>query len=249
MRFYFIFLLIVSSLLSYAQSNKIIKYYDSLWAETPKSKATFFSEFVKQKDYYNVTSYRIKTNKLESLSTFTDTNFKKGIGVQKTYNDKGILIDSSLFSDTGKINRGFHYYDNGKLYYEWHAFTVDSIYTKAFDENGNEIKNFIYYREASFPGGMKNWTKFLDSVMGNNKFHYKIRDNKTETRAVIISFLVDENGNVIDPRVAKTSGIQEIDNYAINAIAKSPKWNPTYYKNMPYKSFHQQPLKFEVTPE
>ena len=135
----------------HAQNNTIIKYYDSSWVSTTKDSSVYFTRFVKKDDVYNTYSYLTKSNKLNCVSTYTDTLFTKAVGLQRRYHKKGWLQDSTFFYEDGNIKNNYHYYPNGIL---WPHYTLDKPgapeTSEGFDEQGKVIPNFIYERELPF---------------------------------------------------------------------------------------------------
>jgi antitoxin component YwqK of YwqJK toxin-antitoxin module len=136
-----------------AQNNAIIKYYDSLWMSTSKNAAFYFTEFIKEDTFYRCTSYWMKSKKLNCKSTYSDTLFSKPIGILLRYYENGQTEDSTFY-ENGTLKNTFHYYPNGNLWvhYSYNKESKEQI-TEAYDMDGNKLKDFIYLKEASFPGG------------------------------------------------------------------------------------------------
>lgn len=84
-------------------------------------------------------------------------------------------------------------------------------------------QEFEVVKNAEFPGGMEAFRKI---VTENLVYPEKAKQKKIEGKSVI-SFLIDTNGNLTEPRVVKRLG-EGCDEAAINAIltTKHIKWSP-----------------------
>ena len=83
--------------------------------------------------------------------------------------------------------------------------------------------------EATFPGGLTAWRNYLEknlrADMGSR--YTKVKSGQTKKLTVIVSFLVDKEGNISqvtakNPDNAHKKIVQE----AIRVIKKSPNWIP-----------------------
>ena len=77
--------------------------------------------------------------------------------------------------------------------------------------------------EAAFPGGFKQFAAYYTE----NVFS-KIQEKK-ETEKIqqaVLKFTVDEEGQVVDARIASTSTDPKIDELLLNATNRMPKWMP-----------------------
>jgi TonB family protein len=62
---------------------------------------------------------------------------------------------------------------------------------------------------------------------------------------VILTFIVDENGNIIQPEVARSAD-PLLDQAALEMIGKSPKWQPGLYNGKPVKVKMALPVSFAL---
>lgn len=85
--------------------------------------------------------------------------------------------------------------------------------------------------EASFPGGKEAWAKFLQK---NLKYPKLAKRSGIEGK-VLISFVVDKNGNTSDIEVLRGIG-GGCDDEAVRVIKMAPKWNPGLQRGNPVKS-------------
>ncbi|MDB5197113.1 MAG: energy transducer TonB, partial [Flaviaesturariibacter sp.] len=95
--------------------------------------------------------------------------------------------------------------------------------------------------EASFNG---DWSKFLSrnlnaEVPGEN-------GAPAGTYPVIVQFIVDKEGNVSDVK-ALTSHGYGMEEEAVRAIKKGPKWTPAIQNGRQVKAYRKQPITFIVS--
>lgn len=95
------------------------------------------------------------------------------------------------------------------------------------------VDNGIVFAEvqASFPGGKEAWAKFLQK---NLKYPKLAKRSGIEGK-VLISFVVDKNGNTSDIEVLRGIG-GGCDDEAVRVIKMAPKWNPGLQRGNPVKS-------------
>jgi antitoxin component YwqK of YwqJK toxin-antitoxin module len=121
-------------------------------------------------------------------------------------------------------------YNNGQL--------VDKEY---FDEKGNKQSDTTNRdREASFPGGLAAWQKYLQK---NLYFPSQYKLTNTDEAVVMVRFAVNEDGSVSEPAVT-ISLHPDFDKIALDVIRRSPKWQPAISHNRKIKEYHSQPITF-----
>lgn len=97
---------------------------------------------------------------------------------------------------------------------------------------------------AEFPGGIKEWQRFLERNLNS--------DLPTENGAptgvytVTVSFVVDTEGKVSDVKAENDPGYGTKDE-AIRVIRKGPKWIPANQNGRPVVYRHKQMITFKVT--
>lgn len=97
---------------------------------------------------------------------------------------------------------------------------------------------------AEFPGGIKEWQRFLERNLNS--------DLPTENGAptgvytVTVSFVVDTEGKVSDVKAENDPGYGTKDE-AIRVIRKGPKWVPANQNGRPVVYRHKQMITFKVT--
>ena len=114
-----------------------------------------------------------------------------------------------------------------------------------FAPNGDSIFKSVCI-EAEFPGGAMGWRDYLvRNLRTSVSRHINIPKGESSASAtVIVSFIVDENGN-IDSTAADSFSIatvhKKIVAEAIRAIQEGPKWKPASIcdKKVPYRARQQ----------
>lgn len=233
---FLISILIAFHLISNSQTIK--KYYND-WEVTSKEKAVFYAEFVKQGNVYRCTSYWIAGNHLRGRSTYPDTLFENPIGLQTRYFKNG-RIEDSIFYEEGKLKFLYHFYPNKQLAYHYEP---GNKIAEGYDENGKKIKNYTYEREAEFKGGSKEWLKYLQK---NTSKDITVKGKGVGEAAVEVKFIIDEEGNVTNPKIFKSSGYKQVDSDAIRVISESPAWRNAIQYNTPVKALRIQPFKYTL---
>jgi len=65
---------------------------------------------------------------------------------------------------------------------------------------------------------------------------------------VKIQFVIDENGNIVKPRILESLGNRAVDLDALRVVGLSPEWIPGVYKNKPFRFPVTQSLTYELLP-
>jgi protein TonB len=117
------------------------------------------------------------------------------------------------------------------------------------EEKKEEDENHIFEKveiEASFPGGTAAWSKYL-----RNNLRAEIATENgapAGTYTVNVRFVVDKEGNISDVRALSSHGYG-IEDEAVRAIKKGPRWSPGNQNGRAVNSYHTQPITFVVTEE
>ena len=100
--------------------------------------------------------------------------------------------------------------------------------------------------EASFPGGDAKWRRYLEQ----NANGQVATDNGAPegTYTTVVQFVVDKEGNISDVK-ALTSHGYGMEDEAVRAIKKGPKWIPAVQNGRQVKAFRKQPITFQVQSE
>lgn len=94
-------------------------------------------------------------------------------------------------------------------------------------------------KEASFPGGLKVWAKYLTKRLE--------KDNSAEKSfnagKVWITFIIGKDGSIPELFVSKSVEFV-LDEASIKMISESPKWNPAFQNGRNVNAYRVQPLTF-----
>lgn len=244
MKGFFFCLLSVTSFTVTAQ-NRVTKYYDAKWMETTKEKAVFYADFIREGANYNCTSYYANTNNVRGKSTYADTVMQLPIGLQVLYFKNGHVEDSSYYENK-EVKYSYHYYPNNQLEVHYSLDDNKKETTDAYDESGKKMKNYIFMKEAEFKGGQSAWVKYISKNASQDMTEKGVTEG--QTAMVTVQFIVDENGDVIVPKILKSSGFKNLDNDALQVIGNSPSWKNAIQYNKPVKAFRIQPIIYTLRP-
>lgn len=106
-------------------------------------------------------------------------------------------------------------------------------------------KEGVYYHTdvmPQYPGGESALSDFV-----SNHIEYPqqaMDDNANGT--VTVSFVVDEKGKVIDPKVVGQTPGHGLDQEAMRVVQNMPAWKPGTVKGKPVKTRLQLPIVFKV---
>ncbi len=98
--------------------------------------------------------------------------------------------------------------------------------------------------EASFPGGMAAWRKFLERNLSGDAS----ADAPAGSYSVVVQFIVDKEGNVSDVK-ALTSHGYGMEEEAVRVIKRGPKWTPAIQNGRQVKAYRKQPVTFLINGE
>jgi len=93
-----------------------------------------------------------------------------------------------------------------------------------------------------YPGGQSALSQYVE-----NHLDYPtqaLNDNKEGT--VSVSFVIDENGNVMNAEISGNKLGDGLDEEAVNVIKNMPKWKPGTVKGKNVKTRLDLPIKFKV---
>lgn len=100
--------------------------------------------------------------------------------------------------------------------------------------------------EAEFPGGSAAWTKYVQkSLEGFNPSDNGALPGKYN---VIVRFIVSKDGSISNVQ-AETSFGYGMEELAIKAIEKGPKWKPALQNGINVNAYRRQPITFVVNEE
>jgi len=184
-------------------------------------------------------SYSIQSNS-DSLGNATVTN---GNGYYKGYNDKFTYIEEEGNIKNGKRDGKWkgeykkthvtftESYDNGKL-----------LTGSAITEDG---KTSTYSGTRGVPPEFKGGIEGFGRYLSRNIIYPDLARQKGIQGRVILTFVVEKNGDISDIKVTK-SVIPLIDNEAIRVLKLSPKWIPGTQFGIPVRVQYSVPISFAL---
>lgn len=252
------------------QAQGMKKYYDSNWVETPKEKAFYYSDVIKEGDNYRFTSYWVQSGKFYGKSLWADTLFKKGIGSRTIYYESGKLHDSIAYNEKGSMKGSYIFYETGvpqetdtyneegnpktvDLYSENGKQSTHAYYDKAkeemvgqsFDDAGNAKPGyFTFLKTASFPGDVSAWSEYLQTHLKANI--PTRRKAPAGTYQVVVSFIVGKDGKITEVKAENDPGYGTAEE-AVRVIKNRPDWIPAVQNNKKVLYRQRQPITFQVT--
>lgn len=236
--------LLVLSFDTFAQGA--ITYYDNNGHQSAKEDALYYREINKNNGIYEFSYYWTKSQTLKSRYTSTDTvGYLLRVGKSVGYFENGQLEDSSNYYEPGKLYYAYKYYPNGQIFcYTIYDPAKGNYNSKGFKDDGTLIPNFVFQKIAEFPGGLSEWTRYLEKHLV-----YDIAFRKGAPPGdyrVQVSFTIDRDGKIIDVRAANDPGYGTMEE-AIRVIQNGPAWLPAqqYGKTVIYR--HKQSITFRVS--
>jgi len=94
--------------------------------------------------------------------------------------------------------------------------------------------------ESEFPGGAHAWLRFLQ----DNLVYPPKAIKKNIQGTVVLQFIVDKDGTVSD--IQAIGGPKELQQSAIDAMKKTPKWKPAIQFGKHVKSYKKQPIVYRL---
>ncbi len=165
-----------------------------------------------------------------------------GTSVSVEWFDNGTLSSAGRFNDNNKmIGKWQFFHKNGKIS-ALETYSNGTIVDKQnFSETGEMVVDTAtIYKNAEFKGGIDAWQKYLYKGL---YFPERYTITNSDKAVVVVSFIVDEDGNVADV-FASTPFHPDFDKIAVQQIQKSPKWKPAISHNRKVKHYLRQPVVF-----
>jgi protein TonB len=109
-----------------------------------------------------------------------------------------------------------------------------------------EDENKIFEKvevEAEFPGGQSAWRRYLERNL--NAQVPSDAGAPIGQFTVIVKFIVDKQGNISDVKALTNHGYG-MEEEAVRAIKRGPKWKPAIQNGRNVNAYRQQPITFVV---
>lgn len=247
-----------------AQKQLDTIFYDKNWKESSKVGASFYRIRVKEKKGFTVSDYYINgTLQMTGFFKSIEPDIKIGLfkyynengtldsegnyksdkkeGEWKDYDSTGILFSVTNYESGNRNGKMIYYYSNGVVKRDEFYKEGKFIEGKCFSSTGEEIEFFPYEEDPIYIGGMSEFSNFLIATIV-----YPEKANKEGIQGrVLIGFVIDKNGEVIDEKVLK-SVHPLLDEEALRVVKNMPNWIPGKIDGKPVKSRYQVPINFKI---
>jgi len=228
---------------SFSQADTIVKYYSKDGKEVPKESAVSFIKFFKQSGLWHGKEYDMKKNILTSEGDYNETNPATGVGGVNHFKEDGTLDYTMEYGDGKLLERTYFYKSGNKKAYTMYGENGKQI-SKAWDDNGKEIKNFVTEREAQFKGGEDGWKKYLEknlnatipTALGLPVGNYEVQ----------VQFVVAKDGIPTNVKVLSAPAkCKACQTESLRIMKESPAWEPAILNNEPVTVETTKTITFE----
>jgi protein TonB len=228
---------------SYCQDNESFYVFDADWKPTKMDSAHYFLHVHKlnetrwQWDFYNFMGPLVKTVQ------FLDHDGKIPDGTLHAYNEQGKLDSITIFVDGKRNGNSWKFYGDSLKQRIRYTYKDDSL-IEVLDPNKAKKDSVVSYKdekESEYRGGLAGWQKFL---IKNIQYPDRAMNGNVEGQ-VIVFFIVDVSGKVIEPYIS-SSVEYSLDEEALRIINKSGVWVPAYQNAHNVKSYKSQPINFRL---
>lgn len=97
--------------------------------------------------------------------------------------------------------------------------------------------------DAEYPGGKKNWVRFLERNLRTEFLQESNLERGTYT--VVVQFVVSKDGSLSDIKSVTSLG-HGLESEAEKAIAASGRWKPAIQNGREVKAFRRQSISFQI---
>jgi TonB family protein len=116
--------------------------------------------------------------------------------------------------------------------------------SREIDENPPQVETYkIVEQPPVFPGGEYELLKYISKSI---KYPPIAKENRI-TGTVYVEFVVDQNGEVVDVRVARGAASKDLDQEAVRVIKSLPKWTPGRQTGKAVRVQFTLPIKFVLS--
>jgi TonB family protein len=150
------------------------------------------------------------------------------VEISTAYNGKTITVESSGDQLSAKQKSMLSVADAGapvniKIKFRYKNFVDENLEVDREIKTGYLTLSVVPETEAEYPGGFKQLTDYLTysvfSKLSKESAAHKIGD-------AVVSFTVNEQGQVVNVRILRTSGDYDTDRIVLDAVSKMPAWKP-----------------------
>jgi TonB family protein len=110
-----------------------------------------------------------------------------------------------------------------KIKFNYKNGAIDSHGTTCKINEGEYSVTVIPQTEAEYPGGFKQFTQYFTKNVFNKMPE---QPNTEKIQQAVLKFTIDEEGQIVNARISKTSTDPKIDGIILEATNKMPRWVP-----------------------
>lgn len=223
---------LVSSITFYGQKKR---YYTEDFKEIPSAEgATYYSTYedldggTQRKTYFLDGSVR-------NADQFSNMKRKIRNGLAESWYKSGALESTAMYQKGKMEGIQTRYYESGQVK-RIENFKNDAfIDGKCFDENGTEIAFFPYTVQPEFPGGIKEFYKYVAK-------NFKTPNNSKGQ--IKISFFVEVDGTLRDYKILEGFNY-DMNVETLRVLFNSPLWIPGKLDGKITRARYTLPLTFK----
>jgi len=166
----------------------------------------------------------------------------QGNGVFVSWFDNGQPSSAGRYVDFDKKNGKWQYFHRNGHVSAIEVYDHDNLKSRQyFDEKGNVTSDTVSHdKRAQFPGGAKGWDKYLSTHL---HFPSQFEFQNSEGAIVVVSGIINEEGKVVDAEVSIPCH-PKFDEITLNAIKKSPPWEPAIDHNRKVCYYFSEAINF-----
>jgi protein TonB len=243
MRIIPLFFLAILAMPAWSQQADAFYLMDRNWKGCKMDSAHFFirvrqlSDSKWQWDYYNLFGPLLKSERYQDK----DGNVQEGRSFY--YNDKGFLDSTTEWRNNKRNGDSYRYLEDSLKMRFKYVYRDDSLveFVDVFAQKRDTSVKDSVEQESEFPGGVSKWLRYLNK---NLKYPDRAVNSKTEGE-VRVCFIVDKQGNVAEPFIAR-SVEWTLDDESLTIINKSGTWSPAVQYGKVVKSYKLQPIVFRL---
>jgi TonB family protein len=215
-------ILSVRGIYCFAQNDTI--YFDKDWKICNKENANYYRLSEKKGEAYIVTDYYM-SNKPQMVAVCSSIVPEIKNGKCTRYYENGLKDCEGMYTNN-KETGTWTWWDEDGMDSTIAEYRADGTrnFTRLSRGFKSENENGVYEmvdEMPMYPGGYNKMNEFIAA-----EFKLPKEDKKAGTKGTFyISFVVDENGNIINP-VIKKSLSKTCDEEALRMVRKMPKWIP-----------------------
>jgi hypothetical protein len=154
---------------------------------------------------------------------------------------KLVRLEQKISQLSSLIGDGIKYQTSTVLDYAMPVFASYSVFSKSevnVPNHNKKIRENKKITSIDDAQTFKNWlTHNLEIKLGEL--------GKSGSGKVIVKFAIDENGNLTNPKIIKSSD-QDINNVVIDILKNSPQWQVKKVQEQPYKLYYSITINYNL---